>query len=191
MWGETRAPSGFCGLTELGAAAPSQADLSRPCLLLPPISCGASSGPVRPFLSALAGAAGVSEPGRPSNYCWSNPETPESCPVRGQDGGYSRTEKRTARPGRADSCSELSEETQGPGWLGLSQGSHRGWGSWGRQSFQAGAVWGWSGVCPGRLLLRPAAYPPCTLEKPFKASTFISADGYAAGWLPGMRLWGR
>ena len=27
-WGETRAPSGFCGFTELGAAAPSQTDLS-------------------------------------------------------------------------------------------------------------------------------------------------------------------
>ena len=40
-WGETRAPSGFCGFTELGAAAHSQTDLSWPCLLLPPISCGA------------------------------------------------------------------------------------------------------------------------------------------------------
>lgn len=81
-----------------------------------------------PFFSALAGATGVSEPRSASNYCWSNPETPEPCQVRGQDGGYSQTDKRTTWPGRADSLSGLGEEMQGAGWLGISQGSHRGWG---------------------------------------------------------------
>lgn len=110
--------------------------------------------------------------------------------VRGQGGGYSQTVKRTTWPGRADRWSGLSERTQGAGWLGISQGSHRGWG----QTVIPGVEQGGDGVvfAQGSVFCDwSAEYTLCLLEKPFKASTFISTDGCAAGWLPGMRLWGR
>lgn len=71
----------------------------RPCLLLPPPGRGAEAGPAVPFLPALGGDpcpawhAGVREPRSAPNYFWPklllNPQTPEPCQVRGQNGGYS------------------------------------------------------------------------------------------------------
>lgn len=93
--------------------------------------------------------------------------------MRGQDGGYSRTEKRTAWPGRADSWSELSEEMQGAGWLGLSQGSHRGWGSWSRQSFQ-----GWSSVGVEWCLSREAPSAACCIPTVHTGEAIQSLNVY-------------